>query len=174
VPSLRRTSGRGRRRFLAGLLGLLALAGCSAQPEEPAPVVGRRAPDFTLESLGGQSVSLASLQGKPVVLNFFATWCGPCKYELPAFQAMAERHADRGLTFLLVDLQEDAEQVAPFLESLKVSLPAVLDESGRVTKTYRVRGLPSTFFVDREGVIRAVQLGALDDRALEGGIAKIV
>ena len=164
----------GRRSFLAGALALVALAACGARPEEPAPIVGRRAPDFTLPSLGGEAVPLASLQGRPVVLNFFATWCVPCRTELPAFQATAQRHADRGLAFLLVDLSEDPEDVGHFLESLRVSLPAAIDETGQVTKAYRVRGLPSTFFIDREGVIRAVQLGALDDRALEGGIAKIV
>jgi thiol-disulfide isomerase/thioredoxin len=108
------------------------------------------------------------------VLNFFATWCGPCRYELPAFQAVAQRHAERGLAVLLVDLQEDPADVGQFLESLKVKLPAAIDETGHVTKAYRVRGLPSTFFLDRGGVIRAVQLGALDDRALESGVDKIV
>jgi cytochrome c biogenesis protein CcmG/thiol:disulfide interchange protein DsbE len=164
----------GRRSVLAGALASLALAACGNRPEEPAPVVGRRGPDFTLTSLDGESVSLASLQGHPIVLNFFATWCIPCRSELPAFQEMARRHAERGLAVLLVDLQEDPGDVGQFLESLKVSLPAVVDDTGHVTKAYRVRGLPSTFFVDREGVIRAVQLGALDDRTLEGGIAKIV
>jgi cytochrome c biogenesis protein CcmG/thiol:disulfide interchange protein DsbE len=163
-----------RRSFLAGALGLVALAGCGAPEEQPVPVVGRRAPDFALTGLDGESVSLASFRGRPVVLNFFATWCVPCRTELPAFQAMAQRHADRGLAVLLVDLQEDPEDVGRFLASLDVSLPAAVDETGHVTKAYRVRGLPSTFFLDREGVIRAVQLGALDDRALESGVAKIV
>jgi cytochrome c biogenesis protein CcmG/thiol:disulfide interchange protein DsbE len=163
-----------RRSFLAGALGLVALAGCGTPEQEPAPVVGRRGPDFTLTGLDGESVSLASFRGRPVVLNFFATWCIPCRTELPAFQAAAKRHADRGLAVVLVDLQEDRDEVGGFLESLDVSLPAVIDETGHVTKAYRVRGLPSTFFVDREGVIRAVQFGALDDRALESGVAKIV
>lgn len=163
-----------RRCFLLGAVGLLGLAACGGQTEEPAPVVGRPAPDFSLTGLDGEPVALASLRGKPVVLNFFATWCLPCRQELPAFQAMAERHADKGLTVLLVDLQEDPADVAAFLESLDVGLSAVVDDTGRVTKAYRVRGLPSTFFLDRQGVIRAVQLGALDERALEGGVNRIV
>jgi peroxiredoxin len=175
VAALRSASRGGRRSFLAGALATLALAACGQRPEEePAPVVGRRGPDFSLTSLDGEPVSLAALRGRPVVLNFFATWCVPCRYELPAFQAMAQRHAERGLAVLLVDLQEDPADVGQFLESLNVELPAAVDETGHVTKAYRVRGLPSTFFVDREGVIRAVQLGALDERALDSGVAKIV
>jgi cytochrome c biogenesis protein CcmG/thiol:disulfide interchange protein DsbE len=162
---------RSRRSFLFAAAGLLALSACAAADEEPAPVVGRRAPEFRLATVAGEPLALAELQGKPVVLNFMATWCGPCKYELPAFQELAGRRPE--LSVLLVDLGEDSEMVAEFLDSLKVSLPTVLDESGQVTKTYRVRGLPSTFFIDRGGVIRAVQLGALDQRALENGVGKI-
>jgi cytochrome c biogenesis protein CcmG/thiol:disulfide interchange protein DsbE len=158
-----------RRAFL---VGAVALAACGRVQEEAAPVVGRRAPEFRLAKLDGQPLALAELQGQPVVLNFMATWCGPCKVELPAFQQLAGRRPE--LSVLLVDLGEDSEMVGEFLDSLKVSLPTVLDESGQVTKSYRVRGLPSTFFIDREGVIRAIQLGALDERALETGIAKIL
>jgi cytochrome c biogenesis protein CcmG/thiol:disulfide interchange protein DsbE len=161
----------GRRTLVAGAVALAAL-GCAG--EGPAPVVGRRAPDFALSSIDGGRVSLAELHGKPVVVNFFATWCLPCKKELPAFQALAAQYADRGLTFLLVDMQEDPDDVAVFLGDLGVSLPAVVDASGEVGKTYRVRGLPSTFFVGRDGLIKAVQLGELDGRLLEGGISKIV
>jgi cytochrome c biogenesis protein CcmG/thiol:disulfide interchange protein DsbE len=162
---------RSRRSLLLGAAGLLALSACAAAGEEPAPVVGRRAPDFRLATVAGQPLALVELLGSPVVLNFMATWCGPCKFELPAFQEMAGRRPE--LSVLLVDLGEDAEMVAEFLDSLKVSLPTALDESGQVTKSYRVRGLPSTFFIDRGGVIRAVQLGALDQRALETGVGKI-
>jgi peroxiredoxin len=161
----------GRRAFMAGVAALAATA-CAT--EGPAPVVGRRAPDFALASIDGGSVSLAGLEGKPVVVSFFATWCTPCKKELPAFQALAQQHEDRGLTFVLVDMQEDPDDVAVFLGDLKVSLPAVVDSSGEVGKTYRVRGLPSTFFVGRDGVIKQAQLGELDGRLLEAGISKIV
>jgi thiol-disulfide isomerase/thioredoxin len=161
----------GRRVFLGAVLALAAVA-CAG--EGPAPVVGRRAPDFDLAAIDGGRVSLAGLQGKPVVVNFFATWCTPCKKELPAFQALSAQYADRGLTFLLVDMQEDPDDVAVFLGELGVSLPAVVDSSGEVGKTYRVRGLPSTFFVGRDGVIKQAQLGELDTRLLETGISKIV
>jgi cytochrome c biogenesis protein CcmG/thiol:disulfide interchange protein DsbE len=155
--------------MLAGLAG--AIAGCTASTQEPAPVVGRRAPEFTLPALNGTPVALASLRGRPLVLNFMATWCGPCRDELPAIQALTGRHKE--LAVLLVDLAEDPEDVSIFLESLRVALPTVVDEGGHVSKAYRVRGLPSTFFLDRDGVVRAVQLGALDVRTLDAGVSKI-
>jgi cytochrome c biogenesis protein CcmG, thiol:disulfide interchange protein DsbE len=161
----------GRRAFVGGAIAL-ATVGCAG--EGPAPIVGRRAPDFKLAALDGGELWLAGLKGQPVVVNFFATWCTPCKKELPAFQALAGQYAERGLTFLLVDMQEDPDDVAVFLGELRVSLPAVVDSSGEVGKTYRVRGLPSTFFVGRDGVIKQVQLGELDQRLLEAGISKIV
>ena len=160
-----------RRAFVGGAIALAAV-GCAASG--PAPVVGRPAPDFKLGSVDGGQLSLSGLAGQPVVVNFFATWCTPCKKELPAFQALSSQHADRGLTFLLVDMQEDPDDVAVFLGDLNVHLPAVVDGSGEVGKTYRVRGLPSTFFVGRDGLIKATQLGELDDQALQSGISKIV
>src|SRR3954449_11077168 len=109
----------GRRAFVGGALAL-ASVGCVATG--PAPIVGRPAPDFKLGSVDGGQLALSGLQGRaggvhffaalcglqgrPVVVNFFATWCVPCKKELPAFQALSSQHADRGLTFLLVDMQE--------------------------------------------------------------------
>lgn len=161
------------RRHLLLALAALPIGACAGD-DGPAPIVGREAPPFSLRSIDGGEISLKSLRGKPVVVNFFATWCGPCVTELPAFQAQAARHADQGLSFLLVDMQEDADTVAVFLGELGVTLPAVLDQTGEVAKTYRVRGLPSTFFVDREGIIRSVHLGALDENLLQMGIAKIV
>src|SRR5215213_5446410 len=110
-----------RRAFVGVVVALAALA-CAG--EGPAPVVGRRAPDFSLASIDGGRLSLAGLEGKPVVVNFFATWCLPCKKELPAFQELSSRYAERELTFLLVDMQEDPDDVASFLGELKVTLPA--------------------------------------------------
>ncbi len=164
---------RGTRRQFLAIAALSAIA-CASPAPEPAPIVGRPAPDFTLPALDGSSMQLGGLRGKPVVVNFFATWCGPCRFELPTFQALADKEAGRGLTFLLVDLQEDAASVRAFLEELKVNLPTVLDETGEVTKLYRVRGLPATYFVGRDGYIHAVQLGVLDERLLVAGIEKII
>lgn len=162
-----------RRAFITGGAVALLLAACR-NDDGPAPIVGRRAPDFTLPTLEGPQLTLSSLIGRPVVVNFFATWCVPCRQELPAFQTIATKYTERKLAFVLVDVQEDPDDVAVFLGDLRVDLPTTVDATGEVVKTYRVRGLPSTFFVDRDGVIRLAQLGALDQSILESGIAKIL
>lgn len=162
-----------RRWLLLGGAGLV-LGACQSANNTPAPIVGRPAPDFAARSLDGERITLHQYRGQPLVLNFFATWCVPCLTELPAFQTIANRYAERGLAFLLVDLQEDPEEVALFLSELDVALPAVIDDTGEITKLYRVRGLPSTFFLDRAGIIQAVQMGALDERLLENGVGKII
>jgi cytochrome c biogenesis protein CcmG/thiol:disulfide interchange protein DsbE len=164
--------GASRRQFLGSVAALLLA--CRAPDNAPAPVVGRRAPAIVLRSLEGGELTLAALQGRPVIVNFFATWCLPCKNELPALQASSVRHAASGLSFILVDMLEDPDDVAVFLGDLAVTLPAGVDASGEVVKSYRVRGLPSTFFVGRDGVIKQVHLGELDEARLQQGISTIL
>jgi cytochrome c biogenesis protein CcmG/thiol:disulfide interchange protein DsbE len=161
-----------RRTLLLGGSTML-LAACRPG-DGPAPIVGRPAPDFTGALLPVGQLRLSELAGRPVVLNFFATWCVPCKQELPTFEQLAARHADKGLSFLLVDMAEDPDDVAVFLDALKVTLPTVVDDTGEIVKTYRVRALPSTFFIGRDGNIKMAQLGALDENLLSQGISKIV
>jgi cytochrome c biogenesis protein CcmG/thiol:disulfide interchange protein DsbE len=162
-----------RRSLLLGGGSALLLAACRPS-EGPAPIVGRHAPDFTGALLPTGQQKLSDLAGRPVVLNFFATWCIPCRQELPTFEQLAARHADKGLTFLLVDMAEDPDDVALFLDELRVTLPTVVDHTGEIVKTYRVRALPSTFFIGRDGNIKMAQLGALDENLLSLGISKIV
>lgn len=161
-----------RRSLLLGATAV-ALVACRAD-DAPAPVAGKRAPDFSAARLPRGTVKLSELAGKPVVLSFFATWCEPCTKELPSFQRLAGQYADKELSFVLVDLQEDPDDVAVFLDNLKISLPTAIDESGEIAKSYRVRGLPSTFFIGRDQTIRMAQLGALTDSLLDQGISKIV
>jgi peroxiredoxin len=125
----------------------------------PSPQAGFAAPDFTLDTLAGQSVSLPGLRGQAVLINFWATWCPPCRAEMPAIQQVYEQYRDRGFTVLAVDLQEDDAQVAAFVEELGLTFPILMDRDGTVAAQYRVKALPSTFFVDREGVIQEVTLG---------------
>lgn len=156
------------------MCGAAALAACRSGGAGPAPVVGREAPDFTADLLPEGKQTLSALAGRPVVLNFFATWCVPCKQELPAFEKLAQQHTGDGLSFLLVDVSEDPDDVAAFLDELKVTLPAVVDQTGEIVKTYRVRALPSTFFIGRDRTIKVAQLGALDENLLSRGISTIV
>ena len=119
--------------------------------------VGSPAPDFTLPSVTGEPISLADYRGKPVLLNFFATWCMPCAAEMPHLQAAYEEHADEGLVVLGVDYQETAKLVAPFMSQLALTFPAVIDQSGDLSwNKYEVGTLPTSVLIDRDGEVALI------------------
>jgi cytochrome c biogenesis protein CcmG, thiol:disulfide interchange protein DsbE len=155
-----------------GVLGGVALGPLDERTVE----VGQPAPDFVLEARGrAQPLRLSDFRGKVVVLNFWASWCGPCRQEMPEFQAeYARRGADPDVVILAVnalslDVRRDAER---FIEEMEVTFPVVFDAGGDVGERYRVRGLPSTFFIDRGGVVRAATFGPAFGGLLSEGIAK--
>jgi peroxiredoxin len=124
--------------------------------------VGAQAPGFTLPDLDGNEVSLAHLQGRPVIINFWATWCAPCEVEMPALEQAYQERKDDGLVILAVNRDEDPGAVERFFyEDLALTFTPLLDEEARVNDLYRVFNLPTTFFVDGDGVIRAVHRGVL-------------
>jgi thiol-disulfide isomerase/thioredoxin len=117
----------------------------AAQPME--------APGFTLPAVAGPSVALQAFRGKVVLLNFWATWCGPCRREMPAIERLHRAYRDRGLAVLAVDFRESKEQVKAFSQELGLTFPALLDANGEVTFSYGARALPVTFLVGRDGKI---------------------
>ena len=138
----------------------------------PQPAIGYQAPDFTLSTLSGETISLAELRGKPVVLNFWATWCDPCRREMPALQATADQYAG-DVVILGLDQGEKAATVKDFIEEFGLTYPVLMDEKFAVSDSYNVQGLPTTFFIDREGVIRHLWMGEMNRITLAEGIAKI-
>lgn len=141
----------------------------SARPE-----VGQPAPDFALvDARDGQTVrTLSDLKGKAVVINWYASWCGPCKRELPEFQAASEALTAE-VVFLAVDFKESRSKALSILDERKVTYPALLDSDGSVAEHYRVDNIvPSTFFVDRDGVLRAFKVGQLSREELVEFLAK--
>ncbi len=133
----------------------------------PAPRTGFPAPDFTLATVDGQTVTLSELRGRPILINFWATWCPPCRAELPAIQATYERYADRGLVVLAVDMAEPPATVAAFAQELGLSFLIPLDQDGSVAEQYRVRAIPTSFFVDREGIVRSIFIGPMNEPIIE-------
>lgn len=123
--------------------------------------VGAPAPRIALPVVGGGRADLAADRGKVVLVNFWATWCEPCKAEMPALQALANDLHDQPFRLYSVDLQEDASQVRAFEAEHALDLYALLDDSGEVTRAYNVRALPSSFLIDKSGVLRQQRLGAL-------------
>ena len=146
----------------------------SADPTSTAPMPGYLAPDFTLATLDGTSITLSEMKGQVALINIWATWCPPCRAEMPVIQATYERYRDQGFTVLAVDLQEDPRTVAAFMQRYKLTFPALLDRDGKVSGTYRSSALPSSFFVDRRGVIRAVYRGPMPRSVLAGTVEQLL
>jgi peroxiredoxin len=139
----------------------------------PQPATGYPAPDFTLATLDGQELTLSQLRGKPVVLNFWATWCEPCKRELPALQATAE-HYGADVTIIGIDQGEEAPVVEEYLNQYNLTYPVILDRDFAISAKYNVAGLPTTFFIDSAGIIRHLWIGEMNRITLAEGIAEAV
>ena len=174
-------------RVILPLVLLLALiaGGCqtsSEPPDETGPSVpgegtqiGNLAPDFQLKDLDGKTVSLSDLRGKPVLLNFWATRCPPCRFEMPFLQQIYEEWSDRGLVLLAIDIGESSAGVKEFLEDNNLSLPVLLDSDQRVALRYSITNIPTTYFIDRNGIIRQKVIGAFPNKeAIEKQLDKIV
>lgn len=132
-------------------------SGTSSTPE-----VGQQAPNFTLADLEGNEVSLADFEGRPVIINFWATWCGPCRIEMPELQETYEERQEEGLAILAVNMEETPEMVRRFFyDDLRLTFTPLLDRDGDVTDLYGVFNLPTTYFVNPEGTIAAVHRGPL-------------
>ena len=132
------------------------------------------APTFTLQDADGEYVSLDDLRGRVVLVNFWATWCLPCRAEMPELDRAAREYHDEGFRVLAVNLLEDAASIRKFGDELQVGLPLLVDPSGDVYKAYSVQGLPASFLVDRDGVIRDVHLGVITRSYLEGKVARLL
>lgn len=139
----------------------------------PAPAIGHPAPLFTLPALAGGDLALADLAGQPVVLNFWASWCGPCRAEMPELQRLHDRLGEAGVAVVGVNQGESPETAAAFLESLGLSFPVALDQRTGVSQQYLVNSLPTTFFIDRDGVIRSTFIGAMSDAVLAENLRSI-
>jgi cytochrome c biogenesis protein CcmG/thiol:disulfide interchange protein DsbE len=144
-----------------------ALAGTSRAPSLPAPVEGAAAPDFALPDVSGGSVRLSSLRGKVVLLNFWATWCPPCEAEMPLLEEAHQTWGERGLVVLAVNFDEPEDEVGAFRDRLGLSIPLLLDQGGAVQELYQVRGYPTSFLIDRDGIVRVRHVGILSPDNLE-------
>lgn len=139
----------------------------------PAPLLGALAPDFTLLDLDGRPWTLSQFRGKPVLLNFWATWCPPCRKEMPDLQRFSAQYGDRvQLLGVNWDYQAD-DEVRTFLDEYAITYPTLMDRAGEVIVRYRLTGLPVTFWIDEAGFIRGLWLGAMQESDILTGFRKI-
>ena len=154
-------------------LGLI-IAGCSAGCS-PAPQVGKLAPDFQFNNPEGQSVSLSDYQGNPVLINFWQIRCPPCRIEMPYIQQVYDEWHSKGLVVLAINIGESPSQIKEFMQSQGLSLPVLLDMQGKVADQYSILGIPATFFIDKDGIIQAIRVGAFPNKAaIEKSLNKII
>jgi len=137
------------------------------------PEVGEPAPQFALRDPGGKVVRLSDFEGKVVWINFWASWCGPCRRELPDIQELAQEFGDEGLVVLALNDMESSETAESFWQELGLDIKILLDSSGAVGDQYRLAGLPSSFFIDREGVLKAAQPGLLTEGQMRDRLAEV-
>jgi thiol-disulfide isomerase/thioredoxin len=117
------------------------------------------APDFTLKSRSGENIKLSELKGEVVMVNFWASWCGPCREEMPKLEQMYKRYQSRGLTVIGVNVEQDARVAERMLNDIPVSFPILFDPHNKVGELYGINVMPSTFLLDRDGTVRYLHRG---------------
>ncbi|HUP27372.1 MAG TPA: redoxin domain-containing protein [Chloroflexia bacterium] len=133
-----------------------------------APRIDAQAPDFTLKDINGKEVKLSSLRGKPVMLNFWATWCPPCRAEIPVIAQMySETHKEGTYEILGVATQSDTQTIAAFAKEFGMAFPVLPDDGSQVTSQYHVLPIPTTFFIDKDGIIRSIKSGPVDKALMQ-------
>ncbi len=163
-----------RAAMIAATVGLLLLGKTSSASEHlflamgMAKLPAKRAADFALPDVEGRQVTLQHYRGQVVFLNFWATWCIPCREEMPAMEQLHQRFQPQGLAILAVNLKESPDQVKAFFDQHRLSFTTLLDESGSVFRDYQVMGLPTTYLIGREGTLLARGVGGRDWTRAEG------
>lgn len=158
----------------APLAAKVAVAVDTSLPMEPK--VGARAPEFSMQTLDGKTVSLADLLGSPVVVSYWATWCIPCKQELPILQRLAQEYSSRGLVVLTVNAldQDDLEKVQAMTAELGMSFPVLLDQDKAFSNAYQAMFFPSTYYIQPNGVIQSIKLGDSSEADMRAKIESLL
>ncbi len=150
-------------------LGILwsggVISGSGAGSGRIRPVVGQAAPEFQLSNLKGSTGKLSDYKGHPVLINFWASWCDPCKAEMPLLEQYSQKYSP-GLVVIGVNYEEGKVVAQQFIDKTGVSFPILLDTEGKTAELYEVRGFPTSFFIDAGGVLRAEHIGQLDQGLL--------
>ncbi len=159
----------GNRNFAPGT----EAGATSGDPANTARWAGKEAPNFALKDLNGNIVQLSDLRGKPVLINFWATWCPPCKEEMPYIERAFQKYKDQGWVFLGLDMKEDAATVSKFVKDGKYSWTFLLDSEGHAANSYLVTGVPESYLVDRNGLVQDFKIGGMTYQEFDSKLSKI-
>ena len=139
----------------------------------PAPQVGKSAADFTVAGLDGTPLRLSDFNGRPVWLNFWATWCPPCRAEVPDIVGVYEEGQTEDLVILAVSIGEDSDTVRQYVDKAGMNFPIGVDGTQSVASLYRVAGIPTHIFIDRDGIIRDIQVGGMSRSTMKQKLSKV-
>ncbi len=160
------------RLRLAGCVvaALLLSQGCS---EDTAPAK-ESAPDFSITLFDGKNFQLGTSRGKPVLINFLASWCIPCREEIPILNQMYREYRQKGVVFIGIAINDTQEQAKQFVEEYDLSFPAGIDETGKISGAFGLYGVPTTFFIDKEGIISYIHPGSVTEKLLKHELDKML
>jgi thiol-disulfide isomerase/thioredoxin len=146
----------------------------TATASGPAPKVGREAPDFRVQTLDGKFHRLSEFRGQPVWINFWASWCPPCRAENPDIEAVYQANQEAGLVVLAIAIGEDDGDVRGYAERTNLTYAIGLDRGTDIAAAYRIVGIPTHFFIDREGILREWRIGSMNKGTMEKKVASIM
>lgn len=156
------------------VFGLLALLGWGLVKAQAGPRASGRAPDFTLFTFSDGEITLSELKGQVVVINFWASWCPPCREEASYLESMWRKYKDQGVMFLGVDYVDTEPEALAYIEEFKITYPNGPDLGTEISQAYRIQGVPETFFVAKDGTLRDVKIGPLYPPELEDRILELL
>jgi peroxiredoxin len=161
------------RNVVLAVISVFAIFPGIAHAAPPSALAGKPAPAFDLEKHDGGRISLASLKGDVVILTFWATWCAPCKVEMPTLEEAYNKHGGKGVTVVGVNFQQEKPQVKKFADANKITFPIAMDADGKMADAYNVPGLPTTFFIGMDGNLAGSHEGIVKPELLEEWISKL-